>query len=700
MRRDGVDSKHERAFEMAGILCAGMILLLAAAAEGAAASPQVGKPGATAMTSCEELWREAGTGSATDALAKAKVAAGPAPSAAANGWMSGWTGAWNSAWTMPLGALTHAPGQDCCDTNWFERAAETGKASWEKAWSAASKLAGADQSWADKFAKAYADAWAKDWFERFPWLCARARANAWAKKFKTKSETILEFEWAWAMAAASAKALAEARTESWTKVWTEAGASAWAAAGASAVAEAAASARSSAMAAASGNCAISRAASCADAAAAAYAAAWAEAGSKAYAAAFAEAWATASAYALARAWALAMTESEAVAWADAWAYAYAEAGARAWAAVWRVALADKGQLDAIAGWWKSPGAGKPALQTIWKLLAADSAKAFKKASEFAWATALAQSSAAAARFREAEAEAKVEMISFATSWVNTWTQSWAYAWAEAWARAYAMMCSRAAAAACVDCRPCVPTIGVTRASSIGYVITGAGVTAGTIFTIGLRNSTSEPVKVGIPGGTLFQPSTPDHQRMITDLDREVEVPPNGSATLPITGYCLDPGLQAPPATTLGRQTDDQPYPVLASLDPLDSLSRLPLKMASVRTSSDQAGATVKYQMLDPADAGPGFALFKKIIDAGNKLFAEGIFHTDMPPEKYKTTVIQRAIWTFATKGSAQPHSKETLLNDLRKQVKDTGGSQSEADMQSLVDHLWEDIEATLKASGV
>jgi hypothetical protein len=72
----------------------------------------------------------------------------------------------------------------------------------------------------------------------------------------------------------------------------------------------------------------------------------------------------------------------------------------------------------------------------------------------------------------------------------------------------------------------------------------------------------------------------------------------------------------------------------------------------------------------------------------------------MPPDKYKTTVIQRAVWTFATKGSAQPHTRETLLNDLSKQVKDTGGSQSEADVQRLVDHLWEDVEATLKASGV
>ncbi len=84
-----------------------------------------------------------------------------------------------------------------------------------------------------------------------------------------------------------------------------------------------------------------------------------------------------------------------------------------------------------------------------------------------------------------------------------------------------------------------------------------------------------------------------------------------------------------------------------------------------------AGASVKYQLDDNPAA---YGTFLRIIQAGDRLAADGKFHTDLPPDRYKMAVIQRALWTYGSRGSSSPHARETLLNDIRKQVKDSGES--------------------------
>ena len=148
---------------------------------------------------------------------------------------------------------------------------------------------------------------------------------------------------------------------------------------------------------------------------------------------------------------------------------------------------------------------------------------------------------------------------------------------------------------------------------------------------------------------------------------------------------MDYGKQAPPATQLGALVT---APVLvAALAPETALAAL----------LAQPPAAVTYAFDDNPAA---YAPFLRIIQAGNRLAAEGKLHSDLPPDKQKLAVIQRAIWTYSSRSSPKPHTRDTLLADIRKQVKDSGGTQSDEQIQELVNHLMEDVEAVLRTAGV
>ncbi|MBI3670473.1 MAG: hypothetical protein HY237_11915 [Acidobacteria bacterium] len=643
-------------------------------------------------TACKQLWDEASAQAAQAAQEKASLAAGAAPSAAASRWAQAWTQAWIAPWTAPATGLQPSRADRCCDSNWFELAAQTGKAGWVTAWKAAGGLSGPDKAWAEKYADSYAGEWAREWFVSYPWLCAMARAKAQAERFRDRARFSDATADAWAWAWADLDVWAQVRASVWTEVWTKAGSAAWAKAGAEAMTAAAASAESTALAAVSGNCALAAASACARAAAAAYAAAWAAAGSSAYSSAYAEASAEAMARAFAEAWAGAMSGANAEAFAAAYAKAFAKAGAKAFAAVWRLRLADEGQLSQIVKWWKTPGVPQPPFQSIWKLLAAARAEATKKAVAEAWAIAWAEAPPAfASDFKHVRSYVYEYLHAWTSSWVNSWTESWAYAWARAWAEAYALACSRAAAVACAQCPPCTTTTTtgrprtIERPSGFTYTLVGLGVTAGSIIQIVVRNTTGEPIVVEVPAGTVFKPSDPQHQRMVISEDQRVTVPSNQTTQAPLQGYCLDYGKLPPPPTTLGALATE---PVLvAALDPRFALSS---------TLGPQApGGAVKYQL----DENPAaYAPFLRIIESGNRLAGEGKFHTDLPPDKHKLAVIQRALWTYATRNTPTPHTRETLLADIRRQVKESGGTQTEEQIQELVTHIAEDIESVLRAA--
>jgi hypothetical protein len=660
---------------------------------GALFLPVAQAQGPAAGMNCRQIWDDAANEAARAALERANRDAGAAPAGAGASWANPWTQAWKSAWTSAGILLKPGLNGDCCHINWFELGVMTGKTASENAWKAAPQLNGAAETWSAKFAAAYVDEWAKVWFLYYPWLCARAKANAAADASASASAQAHAGAYAWALAFARAGAFATTSADSFTFAWTNTWASAWASTGAMALASAQASASASAKAGVSGDCAFARASACADAAAEAFAMAWADAGASAFAEAYAYAWADAYAYAFANAWASAQASAGGAAYARAASRAFAKAIADAYADVWRVKLADRGQLPQIVAWWTKPGAPRPNVRKIWSLLARDEMEARRSAFAKARRDAIASKTAWSIAFDQAADEAVSEATSEAESWATSWASQWASSWAEDWMETYILICARAAAAVCKTC-PCTTqtpgttTTGerprtITKPTGFTYTLIGLGVNSGTVFIIQFTNETGETITVEVPGGTVFVPSNPGVQRVLIAQTSETQVPPNQSAQSPLTGYCLDYGKQPPPATSRGAlQTEGV---LVASLGPDAILSSLP------------QGSSVKYSVDDNPAA---YAPILRIIESGNELASQGKFHRDMPPDRYKLAVIQRAIWTYTSRGTATPHTRETLLADIRKQVKESGGTQSESDINDLVNHLTEDINAVLKAAGV
>ncbi len=138
------------------------------------------------------------------------------------------------------------------------------------------------------------------------------------------------------------------------------------------------------------------------------------------------------------------------------------------------------------------------------------------------------------------------------------------------------------------------------------------------------------------------------------------------------------------------------------------LAHEPLLVASLENAATYAsppvgaaGSLPPAKVTYRADPNPNAgAPVWKIIVAGNKLAAAGKFHNDLPPDRYKMAVIQRAIWVYESRGTATPHTRDTLLADIRKQVKETGGTQTDAQIQDLVNHIMDDVNAVLKSAGL
>ena len=701
-------------FEMwfrAGIAAALLALILPAVAS-AHAQAAAGAP-----LTCKQMWLEATEQAARAALEQARRDAGvPAGNAAA--WEAAWLAQWKAVWEAKADTLAPGPDGSCCDINWFELAAQTGKAAWKQALAASPIPSGAPGGWAGKFSAAYAKAWADEWFVDYPFVCAKARVNAAAAALVGAKASAQAGVFSWAFATALSGAFSVSGGYSFSDAWGESQASAWAAAGAAAEAEANAAGTAETATLVEGNCAAVRANSCARAAASAFAQAWADSGASAFADAFAEAYAEAYARAFANAWAQSQSAAGAVAISQAVAKALARAVADGYAAAWRVQLAKDGELPAIVKWWTTPGAPMPAVKKIQRLLARDERHAMQSIATVAFKTALAGQISWSLAIRQAGTKAEKDVSEYASTWVNAWAEAWAADWAEDWIDTYIEMCSEAAAAVCAECPPCEdewageqpgqedygwpeqpqeeeePPQTISRPRSFTYTLVGLGVTAGNIFGLVVTNDSDKPIIVEIPGGTVFEPDDPDDQSMEISQPVRIHVRANSKAQAPLNGYCLDYGKSAPPAEQLGMVTASDPI-LVASLN--DSAVYAASHIGAAEANAGAASAKVTYHADPNPNAG---AQVLKIILAGDKLAAAGKFHNDLPPARYKLTVIQRAIWVYKSKGTSTPHTRDTLVVDIRKQVKETGGTQTDQQIGQLADHIMEDVNATLVAAGL
>ncbi len=187
---------------------------------------------------------------------------------------------------------------------------------------------------------------------------------------------------------------------------------------------------------------------------------------------------------------------------------------------------------------------------------------------------------------------------------------------------------------------------------------GQGRAAGHVFKLEITRNTPEPFTLEIAVGTPISPGVAGVQTMMVGLDTAVTLV-EPVTTVDVVGYCLNPELAPPPTEEQIRAGDERPT----------------------------------WTVVNPWERPEVYQAPAGIISAGNTLAEGGAYHTDMPKQKYLQTVVQRAIWH---QSAPQKYNKERLHQDLVAQVERSGGRQTPEQIQNLTDHLWDDIDLTIK----
>lgn len=189
-------------------------------------------------------------------------------------------------------------------------------------------------------------------------------------------------------------------------------------------------------------------------------------------------------------------------------------------------------------------------------------------------------------------------------------------------------------------------------------LTGQGKAAGDIFLMRAENSGDRILKFSISPGKALVPKDATYQRMLLAEPVEFAIAPGETQEKIAVGYCLDPYLGPPPVGYTDYET-------------------------ACERGSGEAGAKEAME----------------IVEAGNELAESGGYKNLFEPEKYKTTVIQRALWYEASKDREDAFDKEKLQEDLTEQLREAGKNPEPEQIKQATDSLWEDVDLTLKKAG-
>ncbi|MFN8613690.1 MAG: hypothetical protein U0931_39515 [Vulcanimicrobiota bacterium] len=83
----------------------------------------------------------------------------------------------------------------------------------------------------------------------------------------------------------------------------------------------------------------------------------------------------------------------------------------------------------------------------------------------------------------------------------------------------------------------------------------------------------------------------------------------------------------------------------------------------------------------------------KIPDLARGFQEAGKLHHDLGPRQL-ATVIQRSVWTVCS-----GHNREKIEQDIQTQVRNSNGTQSDAQVKELADNLWSDVDLVTKDIG-
>lgn len=173
---------------------------------------------------------------------------------------------------------------------------------------------------------------------------------------------------------------------------------------------------------------------------------------------------------------------------------------------------------------------------------------------------------------------------------------------------------------------------------------------------------------------LIVPINPQEQaRMVVD-EELFEVGPGGLKTLELEGVCVEYGKPVPPANAV-----PQPYHVTC---PAEKPPQVP--WGEFLQNDGIPSSRFTSQSLEKIVRCAGIPEQARALQLAGKL------HGDLGP-RHLLTVIQRSVWTVC-----DGHNRQKIYEDIQSQVKQTGGNQTDEQVQQLSDNLWADVDLVTK----
>jgi hypothetical protein len=217
-----------------------------------------------------------------------------------------------------------------------------------------------------------------------------------------------------------------------------------------------------------------------------------------------------------------------------------------------------------------------------------------------------------------------------------------------------------------------------------YCFQGCGNPSGHMFDLILKNQTDRPISVTVPQGMVVKPTSQPAdgkpvQEVIVSDPVTVEVPPGGTVTTPVDGYCLDRGKLAPP-----KHPGTQERPPVGKEPP------------------------AHFPEYEKVCESPVYDVQRVITVVAKKMGKEGKLKTPFDGDKAVATVAQWAIWKETSEKDDNKENdvtKDNLKDELYKQVEKSTGKKredlSEKTKQKLeegVDQIWETVNVCQKES--
>jgi hypothetical protein len=235
-----------------------------------------------------------------------------------------------------------------------------------------------------------------------------------------------------------------------------------------------------------------------------------------------------------------------------------------------------------------------------------------------------------------------------------------------------------------------------RVNELTVLLRGENRSAGEIFTCTFTNHSDQTLLASVPAGLVLVPRHSAYQKMIIGQSAALALLPGQSATIKLDGFCLDPGKLPPPINmpALARQSKTR-FVLIAGENSNPNSKPTP-------KTRRPAWLTEESKLNLGLVSGPAHketAPYVAIVRAGNELDTQGKLAIGIQdPKTYRTTVIQRAIWFHATKGTPRELGKAALQKEIAEQsAKVPADKRPSPQMQvQSAERIWADVQKVLQ----